>query len=119
MNRQNDSDPQSTPTKPKLTFYERLTGCLLISFIAFLVLLNLYLDEKKLPETTAPAHYPNNPLIEVAVEGAVQYPGIYQIKKGSCVQEVLELAQPKEEANLKRFKRNTKIMRRRTIKVPS
>lgn len=114
---QKTPQPPSTQVKPKLPFYERLAACLIICFIVFLVVLNIYLDEGKIPDTKTPIRQVNNLLVQVTIEGAVKHPGVYQVSKGSTVLEALQLAEPLEEANFKRIKLDSKIMRRRTIKV--
>lgn len=103
--------------KPKLPIYERLTASVIILFILFLAFLNLYLDDGKLPKTQDAIVIVTSPLIEITVEGAVKKPGKYQVKKGTLVQEVLKLADPFDTANLKRIKLDSKITRRRTIRV--
>lgn len=100
----------------KLPLHERIAACLIILFILFLTTLNLYFDEGELPpaeilpQTTIP-------LVEVTIEGALEHPGVYRVKKGSTVQEAIALAKPLETANLRRIKLDSKITRRRKIIV--
>jgi hypothetical protein len=101
---------------PNLPFYERLAASLIISFLVFLVLFNLWADDPELPGTGTP-YTPKPPLIEVVIQGAVQHPGTYQVKKGTTVQEALELARPLENANPGRIKLDSKILRRRVINL--
>ncbi|NGX41775.1 MAG: hypothetical protein K940chlam7_00047 [Chlamydiae bacterium] len=116
---QHHPTPQFTQNKPKLPFYERLAACLIVSFTVALIVMNFYLDEGKLPDVESPVHNTNQSLIQITIEGAVKNPGLYQVEKGTLVQDALQLAQPKEEANLKQIKLDSKVVRRRTIKVPS
>lgn len=103
--------------KPALPFHEHFAAWMLICFIVFLTIMNLCFYDGQLPKNMAPPYNPTSALIEVNIEGAVKYPGLYQVKKGTFVSEVLELAQPLEEANLKRIKLDSKITRRRTIRI--
>lgn len=101
----------------KLSFQERLGAWLIVCFFCFLTLFNIYLDEPKLPKETGKDHYTGISLIEVIIKGAVKHPGVYQVQKGTLVKDVLALASPLENANLKRIKQQNKILRRRTIHI--
>lgn len=65
-------------------------------------------------ETERP-HFVKKHLIEVSVEGNVSKPGVYQVKKGTTVREVLDMAELTENAKTGRIKLDSKITRRRKI----
>jgi len=105
-----------TQEKPSLPFHERFMAWLVISVLLFLIALNIIFDESTMPLTES-EHQLVNPFVEIVVEGAVEFPGIYQVKKGVLIQEVLDLAKPLPEANLKRIKLDSPVNHRRVIKV--
>ncbi|MGA8164252.1 MAG: SLBB domain-containing protein [Waddliaceae bacterium] len=110
-------DSHKIATRPTLTSIERLGAWLIVCFFTFLTVLNLYLRETELPRKTGDAHEMGISLIEVTVKGAVKHPGVYQVEKGALVEEVLAVADPLDDADLKRMKMESKILRRRTIQV--
>ena len=63
-------------------------------------------------------HYLGSTEIEVFVEGAVEYPGIYRVTPGTVLKDVLSLAQPTISADLRRLKPDSKLRNGRIIKVP-
>ena len=101
----------------KLPNYERTAACFLIIAILFVMGLNFYLDEGTIPEPSQEPHYVVSPYIEVTVKGAVAKPGVFQVTKGTLVEEVIQMAEPLETANLKTIKLDSKITRRRTINI--
>lgn len=56
--------------------------------------------------------------IEILIEGAVAYPGIYYLPSGIVMEDVLLLAQPVSNADLRRFNLKASIKKGRIIKVP-
>ncbi len=100
----------------KLSNIERIASLLIISIAALLILFNLISDDKTFPTLPKDEEKPVK-LIEVTVEGAVRNPGIYQVRHGTQVSEVLKKAMPKDFANLKRIKLDSKITRRRKIVI--
>ncbi len=60
-----------------------------------------------------------DPQIQVRVEGAVEYPGVYIVERGALVQDVLIKAQPTNQADLKRLSQNKKVRDGQTLKIPS
>lgn len=63
---------------------------------------------------------PNMPVdeIEVFVEGAVANPGIYRVKQGTIVDSVISQAQPTDQADTRRIKKESKLRKGQVIKVP-
>jgi hypothetical protein len=103
--------------KPSLPFYERLFALGVVGFFLFMIGLNSYLSDGGLPKETGEPRFISNPLIEVNIEGKVKRPGTYQVRKGSSLRELVELAEPDEDANLKRMKLDSPITRRRKLVI--
>ncbi|MBT3394021.1 MAG: hypothetical protein HN411_02780 [Waddliaceae bacterium] len=55
--------------------------------------------------------------ITVTVEGAVQYPGTYTVKRGTLMKDAIAMAQPLDNADTRRVKNNSKVRNRQKIKV--
>lgn len=66
----------------------------------------------------AGSHDISNPNIEVFVEGEVEYPGRYEVKRGSKLKDLLLLSKLKSGADLSKIKLNTLLRKGQTIKVP-
>lgn len=113
---------KSTNTKASeklvLPFHERLAAWLIASTTIFLIIVNIANDSSELPTTTS-EHAVAKQLIEISIQGAVDEPGAYQIKKGTTVGEAIALAKPLPEANLDRVKLDAPIQKTRKIIVPA
>lgn len=103
--------------KSALPFHERLFALGTVGFFLFVIIFNIWTDEGKLPENVGTPVLLKNPFIEVTIEGKVEKPGVYQVKKGTHVEEVVLQAIPKADANLKRIKLDSQINRRRKITI--
>lgn len=57
--------------------------------------------------------------IEVFVEGAVKHSGVFKMQRGATVEEVLSIAKPQPEANLKKLKMKSKLRNGQRIRVPA
>ena len=55
---------------------------------------------------------------DVLVKGSVKYPGIYHLSSPISMRDLLDLAQPTEDADLKRYKMELMIQRGRSVNVP-
>ena len=103
--------------QPALPFYERIFALGVAGLFVFVVVLNLWLDEGELTKELGKPVYLKDPHIEVTIEGKVENPGVYRVKKGESVKKVVEMAKPMADANLKRVKLDGKITRRRKITI--
>lgn len=56
--------------------------------------------------------------VNVYIHGAVDSPGLYQVKKGTTVKEVLNLAKPSSYANIEAINVDKKVRNGLSIKVP-
>lgn len=68
---------------------------------------------------TGVAHHLVSQEIEVRIEGAVEKPGLYTLRRGTVLREALELAIPMPEANLQKYKMDRPLHDGQTIKVPA
>lgn len=91
-----------------------------ISFlIALLLLLGLisHSCESQIPEVTKKKHYLKQPMFDVFIEGEVEFPGKYTVKRGAKVEELLLLAKPKYSADLRRLKKEAVLRKGQKIKI--
>lgn len=103
--------------KPRLPVHEWLAVLCIFCLLVMLTLLSRLTTYETLPDELDDPHYVVDPNIEIFIEGAVEIPGRYHVKKGMTVEEVLALAKPQPDADLRRIKLDSKILRRRTIKI--
>lgn len=89
----------------KLPVHEWLIVVLLIAVLASIISITSF-KSRFSSSSTQSVHYILSPTIQVHVEGAVQRPGVFTLNRGSRLQDVLELAGPLPEANIKSLKRN-------------
>jgi len=106
-----------TTEEPALPGHERVFALVVVGFFLLMISLNFWFSEKEIIVDRKNPHEVQNPLIEIVVEGKVRNPGTYQVKKGTTVGEVIEMAEPREEAKVSRIKLDSKITRRRKITI--
>lgn len=100
-----------------LPFYERLFALGVAGFFLSLIVFNLWMDEGELSKDLGKPIPIKDLYIEVTVEGKVEHPGVYRVKKGESVKKVVEMAKPMAGSNLKRVKLDGKITQRRKITI--
>jgi len=102
-----------------LPIYEKITASLLILLFLFAIAINVYLDEGKLSEVSddLEKHYLVAPYVAITIRGAVAKPGVYQALKGSRLIDVINMAEPFDDANLNTFKSDSKVIRQRTVLI--
>jgi hypothetical protein len=101
------------PTE-KLPLHEWLIVCLLVTAMLSLALMTLWHNSNHLPPTHAP-HILQE--IRVSIQGAVKNPGTYTFKKGATWGDILALAAPLLEADLRKIKMERKLKHEQTIQV--
>lgn len=69
------------------------------------------------PATDFPHHLISQE-IEVFVEGAVEHPGAFKLKRGALVEDVIALANPHPQANLHKVKMKSKLRNGQRVRVP-
>ncbi len=107
--------PSSTATKERLPIHEWLAVVLIISTFLLLTIISLSNYEKPIIETEDVIA--SQPLVEITIEGAVKFPGIYQVEKGTPILEAINLAEPLPSAKLNKIKPHSKAVRKRKIVV--
>ena len=104
--------------KQKLPLHEWLAVLTIILALLLLIVVTTFQGSGTLPETTGEPHYLVAQEVEVTVEGAVENPGTYILKKGAQVKDVLELAKPVPQADLRKINPEVKLRDGRILKVP-
>ena len=56
--------------------------------------------------------------IQVVVKGAVKYPGVYYFKESVLMQDILNLAEPLDSADLRRYQSHVRVKKNRLITIP-
>lgn len=87
-------------------------------FIASLLALSAYSYWKA--HVGEETHTPNDavPSYVITIQGAVQQPGQYHVKKGTTIGEAIRLAEPSSNADFKKIAMDDLIKPRTTIRVP-
>lgn len=106
------SDPEL-----RLPIHEWFAILLLIGLLFGLTLITLYSKNAILNDDFGPAHHIVSQEIVVYVEGSVEKPGPYYVKRGTLVKEVIDLAKPLPEANLGKLKLDKKVRKNQVIKI--
>lgn len=92
----------------------------IIAFVGWLITLVIITNaSNQLSSHLGTPHQVTSGEIEVFIEGAVARPGTYRLKKGALLKEVLTLAKPTPDADLRRLKPESKLRDGRIIKVSS
>jgi protein involved in polysaccharide export with SLBB domain len=63
-------------------------------------------------------HIIRDNMIDVSISGAVESPGMYRIKRGSMVKDLVALATPLKEANITKVNLTTRLTQGRHVKIP-
>lgn len=101
-----------------LPFHEKAVALLLMLVFLLATAVNLYHDSGEMPSVADPAQTVE-PYIEISITGAVRKPGNYQVPKGTLTIDAIKMAEPLEDANLKKINNHSKILRRRNIHIKS
>lgn len=103
-----------------LPLHEWLAVAALSTLMLLLAVIAVWNRTQTLPTTSSSKspHYLLPQEIEVTVEGAVEHSGHYKLKVGSRVKDLLEIAKPLPEANLKKIKMESQLREGRLLKVP-
>lgn len=105
-------EPQSLPLKDWWAIG------VLICLLSVLTVITSGKDHSTLPKHLHAPHFLINEEIEVWIEGAVEHPGSYKLKKGARLEELLSLALLKSDADLAKVKRKSKMKNGQTITIP-
>lgn len=113
---QQPSSINSTEIK-QLPIHEWVAVILLIGLLFGLTLITFFFNDNTMPQATGTPHYLLEQDFEVFVEGAVENPGAYKVKRGASIQDVVDQAKPLPEANLKILKLSKKVRNGQIIKI--
>lgn len=102
----------------KMPLHEWLAVLVIILAMILLTVVALFNQNDSLPEHTGQPHFIAPQEIEITVEGAVENPGIHQLKKGARVKDALLAAKTLPEADISKLKLESKLRDGRVIKVP-
>lgn len=105
--------------RPRLPLHEWMAVIAILCLILSLLLVVLISGGPSSSEHLGPPHHTVSQEIEVFVEGAVINQGLHIVKRGATIQQVLELAVPAENADLKRIKPEKKVRNGQVIKIPT
>lgn len=108
----------SDSQRKTLPIHEWAAILLIVTLLAILTVLALGKDQATLPKHLNAPHFITTNEIEVWIEGAVENPGYYKVKRGTCIKGVLELATCKQEADLRKVKLQKKLRNGQIIKIP-
>lgn len=103
--------------KGRLAVHEWLAIVSIISFMAMITFVSVSRRDAEVEENIP--HYLTPQEFSVLIEGAVENPGSYQVKVGSTLQEVISLAKPRLEADLRKIKGAKPVRNGQVIKIPS
>lgn len=101
----------------KLPPHEWLIICLLLSILGSIILIAYIREEPSLPPTDTP-HELISSTLQVVIGGAVAKPGAYIMEKGDTIEDLLNLAGPLPEADLRHLRLKRKLRDGQKIKVP-
>lgn len=109
--------PQSLNDTPKrLPTHEWFAIVIIIGLLFTLTLITMFSNNNSDVALGIPHHVVDQEIV-VFIEGAVEKPGPYQVRRGTLVQDVVELAKPLPDANLKALKLERKVRKNQVIKV--
>lgn len=100
--------------KTQLFPHEWLAIASILAFIMVVLALSQN-DATIMPTSIAPSHKVGRQSITVTIRGAVHHPGEYELPVGSLVTDLLKLAEPLPNANLKRINTQSKLRNGRDI----
>jgi hypothetical protein len=121
---QNDLSTIATQTTPTCTtclaMSEWIAVAVILGCLALLTLFTILGRYESASEiAVGPGIYLKPQYMDVHIEGAVKKPGVYRVKAGALMKDVVAIAEPTQEADLKRFRERTKVSQGQNIVVPS
>lgn len=100
----------------RLPFHEWLIVTLIVCCFLVMTIVT-YTKEDLFPSSIKTTHSIISNEITVSICGVIQNPGEYTLKKGATIKELLALAIPLPEANLKGHKTNRKLRQGQKIEI--
>lgn len=102
--------------KPSLMVHEWLAIATLIGMLGMLTILSVKGNQPTLSQTTE--NFQTAATLSVAVTGAVEKPGSYQLPKDALIHDLIIQAKPLPNANLKKINPNKMLKNGQTIHIP-
>jgi hypothetical protein len=112
-----DSNLSNKPERPHLAVHEWLAVIVIIGCFATLTCLSLIFDKSIPDNTSSIPHYLKPQYIEVLVQGAVELPGSYKMSSSAKLKELIALANPIPEADLRHLKLEGKLRNGQVVKI--
>jgi DNA uptake protein ComE-like DNA-binding protein len=100
----------------KLPPHEWVIISLLIITLTLLSFVTLFNKKEILPQALATAELTSE-FIQVTIKGAVTHAGIHELKRGARLKDLLDIAIPAADADLKKLKLNSKLRDGQVVKI--
>lgn len=110
---------KSLTQKQQLYPYEWIAIVLLIAVLGMLTMINLIREETFSRTQIEVSEGIADSFLQVHVSGAVENAGSFQLPTGSKMKDLLLLAKPKADADLRRIKGDSKLKQGQVIKILS
>jgi len=104
--------------RPRLPIHEWIAIVAIIVLLMILTVISLGSSDSNFPDHLNSPHHLISQEISIWIEGAVDKPGSYQVKRGATLQDVLALVKVKDDADLRRLKFHKKVRNGQVIKIP-
>lgn len=105
------------PPTPSLALHEWMAVVVIIGFFVSLTVISLA-NTESIAQPQGELHYLKAQAYEVFVQGAVEAPGSYRVDAGSKVKDIVALAKPLPDADLRRFRGESKAREGQVINIP-
>jgi SLBB domain len=102
---------------PSLYAYEWISVAFICTFVTLLIFITIFNGSSNAALDPIP-HYIIEQEIIVKVEGAVQNPGFYQMRKGNKIKDILQKVTLSPEADLRKVKTEMKLRNGQIVKIP-
>ena len=112
-----DSNPSNKSERPQLAVHEWLAIIIIMGCFATLTCLSLIYDKSMPDNAPGIPHYLKPQYIEVLVQGAVVEPGSYKMNANAKLKDLIALANPRPEADLRHLKLEGKLRNGQVVKI--
>lgn len=102
---------------PYLKTREWIIVILYCGILAAITLVSQVLVPRERPELIY-EHQIKSPFIEVSIAGAVEFPGIYSLPKGSITSDLIKKAKPLPNADLTKLKWTARLLPGKHVRIP-
>lgn len=116
-----DSSADTSPAK-QLHVHEWLAVLAIFGFLLFLTLVVIWQGRSNHQPVETGAeklHFLKPQIINLYIDGAVAKPGSYQVKVGTLVKDVIAMAEPLPEADLRKIRPTTKARNGQSYQIPA